>query len=63
MFDNLDEIEKKYVELTKKIADPEEIKKQDEWRKMMKEQSNLEPIVTKYREYKKLRVRLMKLKN
>ena len=53
MFDNLDEIEKKYVELTKKIADPEEIKKQDEWRKMMKEQSNLEPIVTKYREYKK----------
>ncbi len=53
MFDNLDEIEKKYDDLTIKISDPEEIKKQDEWRKEMKEHSDLEPIVNKYREYKK----------
>ena len=53
MFDNLEELEKKYIDLTQKISDPEIISKQDEWRKMMKEQSDLEPIVEKYREYKK----------
>ena len=52
MFDNLEEIEKKYVELTEKISDPEIISNQNEWRKMMKERSNIEPIVEKYREYK-----------
>ncbi len=52
MFDNLEEIEKKYDELTSKISDPEVISNQNEWRKMMKERSNIEPIVEKYREYK-----------
>jgi peptide chain release factor 1 len=53
MFDNLDELEKKYNDLTQKISDPEIIANHDEWRKMMKEQSDLEPIINKYREYKK----------
>ena len=53
MFDNLEEIENEYVELTKKISDPAVISDQDSWKKMMKKQSDLEPIVTKYREYKK----------
>ena len=53
MFDNLDELEKKYIELTKNISDPKVIANQGEWRKMMKEQSDLEPIIMKYREYKK----------
>ena len=53
MFENLDELEKKYVELTKNISKPDVIANQEEWRKMMKEQSDLEPIVLKYREYKK----------
>jgi len=53
MFDNLDAIESKYEELTKKISDPEVISNQNEWRKMMKEHANIEPIVLKYREYKK----------
>ena len=53
MFENLEELEKKYIDLTKNISDPEVIANQDEWRKMMKEQSDLEPIVEKYREYKK----------
>lgn len=52
MFENLEEIESKYEELTKNISNPEVIANQDEWRKMMKEQSELEPIVSKYREYK-----------
>lgn len=53
MFENLEDIEKKYTELTKSISDPEVIANQEAWRKMMKEQSDLEPIVEKYREYKK----------
>ena len=52
MFENLEEIETKYEDLTKKISDPEVISNQEEWRKMMKEHSDIEPIVLKYREYK-----------
>ena len=52
MFENLEEIEIKYEDLTKKISDPEVISNQEEWRKMMKEHSDIEPIVLKYREYK-----------
>ena len=52
MFENLEEIEIKYEDLTKKISDPEVISNQKEWRKMMKEHSDIEPIVLKYREYK-----------
>ena len=58
MFDNLDELEKKYIELTKSISDPKVIANQDEWRRMMKEQSDLEPIIMKYREYKKYQEQL-----
>ena len=52
MFKNLEEIEVKYEDLTRKISDPEVISNQEEWRKMMKEHSDIEPIVLKYREYK-----------
>ena len=52
MFENLEEIEIKYEDLTQKISDPEVISNQEEWRKMMKEHSDIEPIVLKYREYK-----------
>ena len=52
MFENLEEIELKYEDLTRKISDPEVISNQEEWRKMMKEHSDIEPIVLKYREYK-----------
>ena len=55
MFDNLDELEKKYEELTEKISDPAVISNQTEWSKMMKERSDLEPIVEKYKEYKKVK--------
>lgn len=62
MFDNLDAVEKNYEELTKKISDPEVISNQNEWRKMMKEQSDLEPIVQKYREYKSVQKELEEAK-
>lgn len=62
MFENLQELENKYQELTKSISDPEVIADQESWRKMMKEQSDLEPIVEKYREYKKTETELEEAK-
>ena len=53
MFDKLETVEKRYEELTQKISDPEIIARNNEWRVYMKEHAELEPIVEKYREYKK----------
>ena len=53
MFDKLEEIEKKYNELTKLISDPEIISDQNLWKKYMKEQSAMKDVVDKYIEYKK----------
>lgn len=53
MFQRLEDVEKRYDELTIKISDPEEIAQTSSWQKLMKEHSDLTPIVEKYREYKK----------
>ena len=53
MFDKLEDVEKRYEELTKLISDPEVIARNQEWQKLMKEHAEIEPIVEKYREYKK----------
>lgn len=55
MFQKLDSVEKRYEDLTKKISDPEIISKQDEWKNYMKEHAEIELIVEKYREYKKVK--------
>lgn len=55
MFDKLEELEKKYNELTEKISDPEVIADQDTWRKYMKEQSAMKDVVDKYVEYKQVK--------
>ncbi|RBP37795.1 peptide chain release factor 1 [Garciella nitratireducens] len=54
MLEKLDFLEGKYSELNKQISDPEIIADQDKWKKLMKEHAYLEPIVEKYREYKKV---------
>ena len=53
MFQKLEDVEKKYDELTKLISDPDVISRQTEWKNYMKEHAEIEPIVLKYREYKK----------
>ena len=53
MFEKLEEIEKKYEELNKKLTDPEVISNGQEYGKIAKEQSDLSEIVAKFREYKK----------
>ena len=55
MFQKLDSVEKRYEDLTIKISDPDIISKQDEWKNYMKEHAEIEPIVEKYREYKKVK--------
>lgn len=62
MFQKLEDVEKKYIDLTEKISDPEVISRQNEWKVMMKEHSELEPIVEKYREYKKVEKNLEEAK-
>ncbi len=51
MFDRLDEIEEKYSFLSEKLNDPDTINNQTEWRKMMKEHSDMTPIIEAYRVY------------
>ena len=54
MFQKLEEVEKRYDELTIQISDPNVIAKTNEWQKLMKEHSDMTQIVEKYREYKKV---------
>ncbi|MFV0516091.1 MAG: peptide chain release factor 1 [Aminipila sp.] len=53
MFDKLDFILEKYEELSLKVSDPEIINNQPVWQKHIKEMGEIEPIVNKYKEYKK----------
>ena len=55
MFEKLEAIEKRYEELTKEISNPDLISNQTEWKKAMKEHSDLEELVQKFREYKKVK--------
>lgn len=62
MFDKLDFILEKHEELSKKVSDPDVIAKQKEWQKLMKEMSDLEPIVKEYTAYKKAKEELEEAK-
>ena len=55
IFDKLSFISEKYDELTKKVSDPDIIADQSKWQKYAKELGELEPIVKKYEEYKKVK--------
>ncbi len=54
MFQKLEDVEKRFDELTAQISDPEVIARTNEWQKLVKEHSDLSPVVEKYREYKKV---------
>jgi len=51
MDEKLKEIEKKLNEIMKQLEDPDVVKDQERFRKLMKDQSDLIPIVEKYHEY------------
>ena len=52
MFDKLEALEDRFGILSEKISDPDVISDQENWRKYMKEHSDLSPIIEQYREYK-----------
>ncbi len=52
MFDKLDALESRYETVTAKLSDPVVIADQEEFKKLCKENSDLTPIIEKYREYK-----------
>ena len=54
MYDKLDFIQSKYEELSLKVSDPAIIADQAVWQKYAKEIGEMEPIVQKYAEYKKV---------
>ena len=58
MFDKLDFILEKYEELSQKVSDPAIINNQPVWQKYVKEMGEMEPIVKKYKEYKKAKCEL-----
>ena len=62
MFQKLEKVEERYEELNKLISDPEMIANQNEWKKLMKEHSDIEDVVMKYREYKKVEKNLEEAK-
>ena len=52
MFDKLDALESRYETVTARLSDPAVIADQEEFKKLCKENSDLTPIIEKYREYK-----------
>ena len=53
MFDKLEELVEKLDQIMKELSDPDVVNDQSKFRRLMKEQSDLTPIVEKYKEYKK----------
>ena len=55
MFDKLDAVVKRYEELTEKMADPTLYDRQQEFKAVSEERSNIEDLVVCYKEYKKIK--------
>ena len=53
MLDKLKNIEEKYEEIGKKLFDPDVVSDIEQYRKLLKEQKRITPVVEKFREYKK----------
>ncbi|MGI5999473.1 peptide chain release factor 1 [Lachnoclostridium sp. An131] len=53
MFDKLDDLLLRYEDLMNELNEPSVVNDQERFRKLMKEQSDLQPIVDAYKEYKK----------
>ena len=58
MLTKLDFLETKYKELEDRIMDPDLINDLDEWQKIMKEHSDLQPVVFKYRNFSEIQKQL-----
>ena len=52
MFDKLEDTLLRYEEVLNELSEPDVLNDQSRYQKLMKEQADLEPVVTKYKEYK-----------
>ncbi|ATH09474.1 peptide chain release factor 1 [Halobacteriovorax marinus] len=55
MFDKLDAVIERFETLTEKLADPTIYDRQDEFKKISSERSNLEEVVVAYKEYRQMK--------
>jgi peptide chain release factor 1 len=62
MFDKLEFTLDKYEDLSQKVSNPDIIGDQPTWQKFMKEMGEIEPLVHKYRAYKKEKEELLEAK-
>ena len=53
MFDRLEDLVRRYEEITNELAEPSVVNDQSRFRSLMKEQSDIQPLVDAYIEYKK----------
>lgn len=53
MFDKLEDLVRRYEEITNELTEPSVVNDQNRFRKLMKEQSDLQPLVDAYLEYRK----------
>lgn len=52
MFDRLEDLVRRFEEITSELTEPSVVNDQNRFRKLMKEQSDLQPLVDAYTEYK-----------
>jgi peptide chain release factor 1 len=56
MFDRLDQLDARYEDLGRQLSDPNIVSDQENYRKVAKAHRDLEPVVEKFREYRKLKL-------
>src|SRR5438067_1406633 len=54
MFDKLEAVEKRYVELEKQLSDPDVIASRNEFQKLSKEHSDISELVTAFRQHRRI---------
>ena len=52
MFDKLEDTVNRYEDITAELGNPDVVNDQEKFRKLMKEQSSLAPLIAAYTEYK-----------
>lgn len=55
MFENLEDVLLHYDEVINELSEPDVLNNQEKYRSLMKEQTDLEPVVVKYKEYKQVK--------
>ena len=58
MFDKLDDLLLRYEDIMNELNEPNVVSDQERFRKLMKEQSDLQPIVDAYKEYNTAYIRI-----